>query len=248
MVSSGKMASVHQAAAAIDAPAGKRAQRLVEACQGMVKSLAWKIHRKLPPNVDLDDLIAYGQVGLAQAAKDFDSSRGGQFTTYAYYRIRGAIFDGLSQMSWFSRREYHACKYEQMANTVLELDAEEPSASAARTVEEEASWLARMTGKLSIVYLASEGRECGEGEAESLVDRAEPQEEAIYHELRAKLTELIDALPSEAGQLIRCTYFDGLTLTEAGRRLGISKAWASRLHAKTLQRLGRALHLMGADE
>jgi RNA polymerase sigma factor for flagellar operon FliA len=219
------------------------AQRPVEACQGMVKSLAWKIHRKLPPHVDLDDLVAYGQVGLAQAAKEFDAKRGGQFTTYAYYRIRGAIYDGLSQMSWFNRRDYHACKYEQMADPVLELDAEQ--AAPSRGVDEEVAWLSGMTSKLSIVYLASSPE--AEAGASSLIDQSGPPGEAMFQEMRVKLAELIDALPADAGGLIRGTYFDGLTLTEAGRRLGISKAWASRLHAKTLERLGRALHLMGAD-
>ena len=74
-------------------------QQLVVSCQGLVRSLAWKIHCKLPRSVDLEDLVCYGQIGLVEAARDFDSSRGGQFTTYAYYRIRGAILDGMSKMA-----------------------------------------------------------------------------------------------------------------------------------------------------
>ena len=84
-------------------PATPPQQQLIESCQGLVRSLAWKIHQKLPRGVDLDDLIAYGQIGLAQAARDFDVSRGGQFSTFAWYRTRGAILDGLAQMSWFTR-------------------------------------------------------------------------------------------------------------------------------------------------
>src|SRR5437867_7017327 len=78
-------------------------QVLIEGCQGLVRSLAWKIHRKLPPHVELDDLIAFGQLGLVQAARDYDPSKGSKFITYAYYRIRGSIFDGLSKMAWFNR-------------------------------------------------------------------------------------------------------------------------------------------------
>jgi RNA polymerase sigma factor for flagellar operon FliA len=62
------------------------------------------------------------------------------------------------------------------------------------------------------------------------------------------LRELIDALPSDSGSLIRGAYFEGLTLKQAGERIGVSKAWASRLHAKTLQRLARALRLLGRDD
>ena len=71
-----------------------------------MRSLASRIHHKLPPYVDLEDLVAYGQMGLAEAARDFDPARGTQFSTFAYYRIRGAIYDGLAKMSWFSRVEY----------------------------------------------------------------------------------------------------------------------------------------------
>ena len=68
-----------------------------------------------------------------------------------------------------------------------------------------------------------------------------PVENAISSELAAKLGTLIEALPSDARQLIQGTYFEGLSLKEAGERIGISKAWASRLHARTLQQLARSL-------
>src|SRR5688572_30076999 len=80
---------------------------LIAGCQGLVRTLAWRIHKKLPPSVDLEDLISYGQVGLAEAARDFDPSLGDHFITYAYYRIRGAILDGLTKLSWFSLHDYH---------------------------------------------------------------------------------------------------------------------------------------------
>ena len=63
-----------------------------------------------------------------------------------------------------------------------------------------------------------------------------------------KVHQLIDELPEECRSLIRGAYFEGLTLTEAGQRLGIGKAWASRLHAKALQRLGRSLRLAGIGD
>ncbi len=81
-------------------------QKLIEECQGLVRSLASRISRKAPPNIDIEDLVSYGQVGLAEAARDFDPDRGTLFSTFAYYRVRGAIYDGLAKMSWFSRTEY----------------------------------------------------------------------------------------------------------------------------------------------
>jgi RNA polymerase sigma factor for flagellar operon FliA len=212
----------------------------------MVRSLAASIRRKLPPRVDLDDLIAYGQVGLAEAARDFDPSRGSRFSTYAYYRIRGAIYDGLSKMSWFSRAQYKQVRYQQMADEVLRADGE-TAADEPTDKEADAKWFGDLSRALIVVHLATQvGDEDNVGAATPEdTSTPEPANIAIGREISRKLHELVDALPDEAGRLIRATYFEGLTLQEAAKRLGVSKSWASRLHAKTLQRLARSLRRMG---
>lgn len=221
-------------------------QQRIEGCQGLVRSLAVGIHRKVPSNVDLDDLIAYGQVGLVEAARDFDPSRGSRFSTYAYYRIRGAIYDGLGKMSWFGRAEHNHVRYEQMANEVLSQEAEQ-SGAAGETAADDVLWLRNITRALAVVHLATQRESEGEIESASLVDPASQPalSNLIRREIHDKLHELIDALPAEAAALIRATYFEGLTLQEAGRRLGVSKSWASRLHAKALQRLAHSLRMQG---
>ena len=225
-------------------------QKLIEGCQGLVKSLAWKIHRKLPPHVDLDDLIAFGQVGLAESARDFDPSRGGKFITYAYYRIRGAIFDGLSKMSWFSRHDYHASRYERMANEVVRIDNEDAEEAAA-SLDGDVRWLKGISSALVVVHLTtSRGDDQEEGVREPLADEsaASPPAQAMEREMEEKLHQIIDALPGDAQVLIRGVYYEGLTLQDAGLKIGISKAWASRLHAKTLKRLAHSLRLAGLGE
>ncbi len=221
-------------------------QQLVEAHQGLVRSLAMKIHEHAPSQVDLDDLIAYGQVGLVEAARDFDPSRGSRFSTYAYYRIRGAIYDGLSKLAWFSRAAYNRLRCEQMADHVLRVESEEES-DAAGGLGDDVRWFRQITLALAVVYLASPGVGEEEPVGECLVDRstAGPSATAIDREISHRLHEMIDALPEEARILIQATYFEGLTLQEAGQRLGVSKSWASRLHAKTLQRLARSLSRAG---
>jgi RNA polymerase sigma factor for flagellar operon FliA len=221
----------------------KTPQELIAACQGLVRSLAWKIHCKLPRHIDLEDLVAYGQVGLAEAARDFDPSRGGQFTTYAYYRVRGAIFDGLGKMSWFDRADYARGRYEAMADEVLALEGRDGTSSS---LDGDVRWLQDVSGTLSMVYLCSQASDDdreGSGGAAGVVDRSAPSPPAtaIANETARKLRELIDALPTDAATLIKAAYFEGLSLKEAGERLGISKAWASRLHAKALGQLARAL-------
>jgi len=231
--------------------AARTRDQLIADCQGLVKTLAWKIHRKVPSHVDLDDLVGYGQLGLAQAAAEYDPARGHQFTTYAYYRIRGAILDGLSKMAWFNKADYARGRYERLAQEVL--DQEHPAAGS--TPEEklahEARWLRDVSGSLAVVQLlcprGSEEQESAEANVEDTLTPSPPQV-AIRRELTTKLHELIDALPNEGRTLIRAAYFEGQTLKEAGEKLGISKAWASRLHAKTLNHLAQALnHAQLAD-
>ena len=66
-------------------------QALFDQGQALVRSLALRIAQTSGVRIDLEDLIAYGQIGLAEAARDYQPGRGSQFTSYAYYRIRGAI-------------------------------------------------------------------------------------------------------------------------------------------------------------
>lgn len=229
-------------------PASPQSHQLIESCQGLVRSLAWKIHRKLPSHVDLEELIAYGDFGLTQAAEDFDESLGNRFITYAHHRIRGAIFDGLSQMSWFSRQDYHRSRYEHMANDFLRMYGEDGSPEALGDMDRQLRWMRDLGSSLVVVHLAC-GEEDDTGPQPAAdEDEIEPPLRSMEQELRQKLRQLIDELPDEAGTLIRSAYYEGMTLQEAGRRLGISKAWASRLHAKTLQRLAQSLRTAGVAD
>lgn len=217
-------------------------QRLIVSCQGLVRSIAWKIHQRLPPHVDLEDLVSSGQVGLAEAARDFDVARGGQFSTYAWYRIRGSILDGLSRMKWFDRGDFEGGRYDRMANEALadDRDTSQPrGGSSEQVIAREGAWLKGATSALAVACIASRSG-IDEGEiADSGLER--PDEIVIRREVAAKLREFVAALPSDMAALVRATYFQGKTLTEAAAEVGISKAWASRLHARALGRLAAAL-------
>lgn len=227
----------------------KTRQQLMEECQGLVRSLAWQIHSRLAKNADLDDLIAYGQIGLAEAARDYDRERGGKFSTFAYYRIRGAIYDGLSKMSWFSRAQYRRLKFQRQANELLSVDAESSPPGETSTMAEDVHWLKRVASGLAVARLAIESDDETSRVGSAPDHRTEsPSDVVIGEEIRQVLRGLVDALPPEAANLIRGAYFEGLTLQEAGARIGISKAWASRLHARTLERLARSLRQRDLDD
>jgi RNA polymerase sigma factor for flagellar operon FliA len=208
--------------------------------QGLVRAIAWKIHRRVPRHVEIDDLIAYGQVGLLQAIRTYDPSLGRKFVTFAWHRIRGAILDGLGSMAWFDRVMFERGVYESGAS-----EAAARAESAGGPSGEQAISVAAKTG--------TSRRDCSRPvwnplDAEQLAGRDErPDRRAQDGEMIAFLRLLISTLPEREAALLHGVFFEGRTLTEAARRLGISTAWASRLQARTLADLRVALERNGFD-
>ena len=221
-----------------------QSHELIAEGRAIVRSLALRIHRNLPIRVDLDDLIAYGELGLVEAAQDFQADRGNQFSTFAYYRIRGAIYDGLAKMTWTSRARYRRMRFESMAADTLESEQELDRGSA--DPAENGKWFARVTERLAMVYLVCNGDE------NNLIETTDPQPSApslfMHREASEKLRSMVDRLPEMERRLIHLVYFDGYTLQEAGRMIGFSKSWASRLHAKILERLADDMRRQGLHD
>lgn len=221
-------------------------QELIQEGQGLARSLATKIWRSLPMKADLEDLVAYGELGLAEAARDFDPEQGVRFTTFAYYRVRGAIYDGVSQMSWTSRSRYHRMRFQRLAGEALEQESRNPGTGDS-TLERDASWVSGVTEKLAVIYLASRKDDGGGLRDSTLTDPSSNPASVVaaQRETIDRIRELVDQLPHVERQLITAVYFEGATLKDAGTRMGISKSWASRMHAKALERLAQSLRRLG---
>ncbi len=216
----------------------------ISQCQGMVRSIAMRIISRLPKNVNFDDLVSYGQIGLMQAAHSFDPSQKVAFQTFAYYRIRGAIYDGLGKMSWTSRAIRQRIRAEQLSALMLEqqvqMDQNELERQASLAAD--AGWFVQSTEHLAMVHLLADGPDANVNMVEQFVDdETSPDERVSQNELCQMLMQLLSELPEAERQLIHLTYFDGMTITEASAQLGRSKSWGSRAHSRILERLGRAL-------
>ena len=224
-----------------DADVPSDANQLISEGQGLVRSIALGIHRSLPVPMDLDDLIAYGQLGLAEAAQAFDPDAGARFTTFAYYRVRGAIYDGVSKMTWTSRARLRRFRFQQMADEVLASEQAEAQSSSDSS-RDDMDWLGRVTERLAVVFLATGSDDSVNQSMSEAVDQAPSPSRAIAdRELQQSLRKIVADLPADARRLINLIYFDGFTLTQAADRAGISKSWASRLHAKSLDQLAKTL-------
>lgn len=200
--------------------------------QALVVSLAKQIHKRLPRFITYEDVLSYGQVGLAQAARTWQPQPGTKFSSYAYYRIKGSIYDGIARMNWTTRAEYRRHKAMQMANSAVESNADD---SGDEEPEKVARWFSSTVENLAMIYVFSSADSENSIESSLLGDDVSPDEAAENNELCQKLHEAIKKLPEDEKQLVTLTYFEGQSLAEAAKQLGKSRSWGSRTHARILK-------------
>lgn len=208
----------------------------------LVRKIAADVRRSLGPSVDYDDLVSYGTRGLLEAQQRFDARRGVAFSTFAYYRIRGAIYDGVREMGWRprSRAQRQQVRFEEGANLALQqASADGPSWEP----KGEAAAVEQTIAQVAAVYMVSLQAEGAPEPADSspgAVDRLEAATE------QALVRRAVPLLPEKERRLVEMMYFEEKTLTAAGAELGLSKSWSSRLHARALQLLAAQMEKIEA--
>jgi len=221
---------------------GHDRDRLVEDNLDLVRSIAGKVQRSLGRTLDLDELVAYGSKGLVEAASRFDARQGAAFSTFAYYRIRGAMLDGLRSMGWYSRGDYANYRAEERANDYLRSlsDREGAATAPAGQARDAAATLAEIEeilANVATVHITSL-----EAAASATDERLPPPDQQLQHlHLQARARRSIEKLPEKERRLLLLHYFDDKNLEAAGAELGLSKSWASRLHARAVDRLRKLL-------
>jgi RNA polymerase sigma factor for flagellar operon FliA len=226
--------------------AASEVNQLVEKHLSLVQAIARKVKKTLNASIELDDLVGYGSKGLVEAAERFDARHGVAFTTFAYYRIRGAIYDGLRAMGWYSRADYARYRAEERANEYLRNRADREGAAQAQagaagsTTAGEAAALAEVHEILSsvaTVHITSLEA------ASSVPDESLPAADVAVdsHRLSHRVRQAVAALPDKERRLMELYYFADKNLEEAGAELGLSKSWACRLHARAVDLLRDAM-------
>jgi len=223
-----------------DAPSGAMSpDELVASHLGLVDALARKILRGLPDFVDVEDLVAFGRIGLIESSRRYDASRGVLFKTFAYYRIRGAIYDGIRKMAWFSSAPSAEVKFEAASGELLQDEAEREG--GAGNLEGMIGEAREMVGNLvtaRLLSLDASAIDVAEEKASAL-DEVEVSE--VAHMLRGCLSKLEE----RERAVLEDYYFNHLTLEEAGAKWGLSKSWTCRLHARALKKLGKFAQEVG---
>jgi RNA polymerase sigma factor for flagellar operon FliA len=215
--------------------------RLVEQHLSLVQAIAAKLKRTLGRTIDFEDLVAYGTKGLLEAANRFDPSQGASFTTFAYYRVRGAMLDGLRTMGWYSRADYARYRAEERANEYLQNQSERDTAGKQAGATSGATGaldsIAELLGGVATIHITS--LEAAAGVADDSLPPPDADLERVQSQARVRAA--IQKLPEKERALLEMYYFGDKNLEEAGAVLGLSKSWACRLHARAVDLLRAAL-------
>ncbi|MGA0571401.1 RNA polymerase sigma factor FliA [Variovorax sp. VNK109] len=211
----------------------------------LVQRLAHHMIAKLPPNVELDDLVQVGMIGLAEALSRFEASQGVQFETFASQRIRGAMIDELREGDWMSRGSRKSQKDIEHAVHRLEQKLGRPpieseiAADLKMSLAEYQSLLGRVRGT-QLVYLEDMANT---EEDDSFLDRhvadaeADPLSVLRDQRLRQALVHAIKGLPEREQQIMSMYYERDMNLKEIALVLGVTESRVCQLHSQSIARL-----------
>jgi len=204
----------------------------------------------LPKNVNREDVKSYGLMGLYDALEKFDLSRDLKFDTYASFRIRGAIIDGLRKEDWLPRslreknKKIEAAIERLEQNYMRNVTLEEIAAEVGMTEEEVNNVISEgfFANILSIDENNKDSEE-KEGISYSIRDKntLTPEEHTVKEELYKELAKTIGELNEKEQLVVSLFYKEELTLTEIGQVLGLSTSRISQIHSKALFKLRSSL-------
>lgn len=215
----------------------------------LVKKLAHLMKAKLPPSVEVDDLIQAGMIGLLDAVSRYEESHGAQFETYAVQRIRGAMLDELRSSDWMPRSMRQKMrKIEEAMNALQQRLGRPPNESevAAKLKLSVADYQEMLTegGGHQLVYY--EDFQNGE-EGEPFLDRYcvdagdDPLQSLMNSGFRGAVIEAIESLPEREKILMGLYYEQEMNLKEIGAVMGVSESRVSQLHSQAIARMRATL-------
>ncbi len=219
---------------------------LIKQYQPLVRRLAHHMMAKLPPSVEVDDLIQVGLIGLADALSRFEATQGVQFETFATQRIRGAMLDELRENDWMSRGSRKSQKDIESAIRRLEHrlghtpKESEIAAELSMSLDDYQSLLYKVRGT-QLLYLEDMSRR--NEDDDTYLDRhvadstADPLNMLRDHNLREALVAAIKLLPEREQYIMSMYYEQDMNLTEIAAVLDVTESRICQLHSQSIARL-----------
>jgi len=226
-------------------------EQLVKAYLPLVHYVVGRVASGLPGTVDKDDLYSYGQLGLLDAMKKFDFDRGLQFETYAMWRIRGAIVDGMRNNDVLPRsvrdkvkkiEEAYQSLEQRNLRTVTEREVSEYLGISEKDIAQvftDTSFASRVS--LDETTQDEEEQKLTRKSFVSDVKAEDPQKALDTLMQKQLIKEAIEKLTEKERTVISLVYFEELSLTEIAEILRLSPSRISQIHSKALSRIRSTL-------
>ncbi|GEK32537.1 FliA/WhiG family RNA polymerase sigma factor [Kurthia sibirica] len=223
---------------------------LMKKYKSLVSYHVQRISTGLPKSVSRDELMSLGMMGLFDALNKFDISRDLKFDTYASFRVRGAIIDGLRKEDWLPRSAREKTKKLEAKIEAMEqrlqrhVSAEEVAAELDIPINEVYQTMQEHLVS-NVLSIDEQLQDFDDSEGRSFVIRDEvtktPEQVAVQLELLQDLAVNIKKLNDKEQLVLSMFYTDELTLTEIGEVLGLSTSRISQIHSKSLFKLKNLL-------
>jgi len=221
----------------------------IEAYMPLVHSIASIVSGKgLPPSIDYNDLVSDGTIGLMKAWDNFDSGRGVKFETYASYRIRGEILDGLRNYSPvpyrvqvmirdLAKKGYKASVAEKIKDNEQKIEKKEISEGDFKSAIKKVK---KIVAASALMYLLSLEEMVAHTEVMVAGEKG-PSEELEFLELKEKLNKSMDTLPPLQRQVMDLFYDKGLNQKTIAAKLKLSRPKVCRLIDRGVRQLQKDL-------
>jgi RNA polymerase sigma factor FliA len=223
---------------------------LIKKYMPLVSYHVQRISVGLPKNVNKDDLMSLGLFGLYDALEKFDPNRDLKFDTYASFRVRGAIIDGLRKEDWLPRSSREKAKRVEAAIDKLEQKhlrniSTKEIASELGLTEDEVIGVMNEGFFANVLSIDDQLFDQDDGESIGFTvkddNQVTPEEKMINDELINQLSEVITQLSEKEQLVISFFYKEELTLTEIGQVMNLSTSRISQIHSKALFKLRKIL-------
>lgn len=203
----------------------------------LVKKIALRLAVRLPEDIDVDDLMQVGLMGLLRARESYDASQGAAFATYAGIRIKGAMLDELRSHDWLPRSVQE--QFSRVSHAIERLEAQlgrpPQDAEIARALDMALADYQSLAARLACARMTHlDVQDESESAARSPDDPLRQVGETGFREAMAGA---ITRLPEKEQLMMSLYYSEGLNLKEIGAVLGVSESRVSQLHGQALARL-----------
>lgn len=214
----------------------------------LIKYIAHRLAMRLPAHISIEDLISAGAIGLMDAVNKFDPGKRVQFSTYAEYRIKGAMLDELRALDWVPRSVRQKMSRLDKAYTRLQKEkgrpVEEEEVAEALGLDLEGFYgLLNDTNGVAFLDIDHVPRKLTGLNEEDLLqllmddESRDPAFQLTFMELKTALAQTIDKLTQKEKTIIALYYYDELTLKEIGQVMGFTESRICQIHSKVILKL-----------